>query len=271
MDNIPNLWPDTIEDEPITTPFNIVREQARVLSRLMETRIEASVTNLPYDDDDPRPFQYTLCLSSVAPSGSALESLRYVVASFLHGVDMYPVEVRPYGQMVDSEAELLELLQEVLGSPEVRRALRVLGSVNAPEVYCERLVPDDYYLAPLRTPGRILQEQCWAFRKVTDNLVKAVVRKEYEEGEPSYGSFRFGMYLQPCTTEFLPALDYKIMEIKHGLELYPVTAWPGEIPFTSEEDFLEFVRQELASDDVRKAVRIVASFARQSPVTRFEF
>jgi len=268
MDKIGSLWPDTIDAGSVRAPFSILREQARALDDLMESRVKASVMSFRFDPDDARPFQYSLSLRSVTPSGSPVDGLRYAVLTVLHGVDPYPLEVRPPSQVVESEAELLELLREVLGGPDVRSALRILASSSAPEVYCQRVVPDDYYLAPLRTPERILQEQGWALRKLTDDLLRGVVRAEYGATDPPYGRFRFGMYLQPCSREgFLPSLDYKVMEIEHGLRLYPVTVRPGEMTFNSEEDFVEFVRQELASEDVRNAVRIVASYTRESPVT----
>jgi len=266
MDKISSLWPDRMDVEPVTTPFDILREQARVLNELMESRVKASVTSLHLDADDARPFQYSLSLQTVKPPGS-LEVLYHVVLTILHDVDIYPLEVRPQNQVVESETELLDLLREVLGGPDVRSALRILVSSSAPEVYCQRVVPDDYYLAPLRTPERFLQEQCWALRKLTDNLVRGVVRAEHGATAP-YGRFRFGMYLQPGGREgFFAPLGYKIMDIEHGLRLYPVTVRPGEMTFNSEEDFVEFVRQELASEDVRNAVRITASYTRESPVT----
>jgi len=267
MDKISSLWPDRMDVEPVRTPFDILRGQARVLNELMESRIKASVMSLHFDADDARPFQYSLSLQSVRPSGS-LEGLCYVVLTILHDLDIYPLEVRPQKQVVESEAELLELLREVLGGPDVRSALRILASGSAPEVYCQRVVPDDYYLAPLRTPERILQEQGWGLRKLTDNLVRGVVRATHWGNNPAYGRFRFGLYLQPGGGErFFPSLDYKIMDIEHGVRLYPVTVQPGEMTFNSEEDFVEFVHQELASEDVRNAVRIVASYTRESPLT----
>ena len=96
------------------------------------------------------------------------------------------------------------------------------------------------------------------------------MQEERGATDPPYGRFRFAMYLQSGSREgFLPSLDYKVMEIEHGLRLYPVTVQPGEMTFNSEEDFVEFLRQELASEDVRSAVRIVASYTREPPFTEF--
>jgi len=160
MGKIQSLWPDTIDAGSVRAPFSILREQARALDELTESRVKASVMSFRFDPDDARPFQFSLSLRSVTASGFPLEGLHYSVLSVLHGVDPYPLEVRPQNRVVESEVELLEVLREVLGGPDVRSALRILASSGAPEVNCRRVVPDDYYLAPLRTPERILQEQC---------------------------------------------------------------------------------------------------------------
>ena len=59
------------------------------------------------------------------------------------------------------------------------------------------------------------------------------------------------------------------MEVEHGAEIYPVSVSPGGITLDSEDAFVEFVRQEMASRDVRDAIRVVASYAREPSLSEW--
>jgi hypothetical protein len=97
----------------------------------------------------------------------------------------------------------------------------------------------------VRTPVSILRQQAALLGNKTQNMVEAKVRSVVEAGE-FYHSFNL----------VVPSLDsytYRLFAVHHGPELYPVTFSRGE-ELRTEEEFVEWLRKRLSSDETRKIV-----------------
>ena len=119
-----NLWGDLRLDELIqTTPTQILKGQAALLSDMTKGVLQADVTVSLYNGI------FTLELNIVA---SAIENYRYEVVSVSHGLEMYPVTVRPQNELsahdivCKNAAEYEKALEKFLSSDRVRRVLSLL-------------------------------------------------------------------------------------------------------------------------------------------------
>jgi len=107
--------------------------------------------------------------------------------------------------------------------------------------------------AALRTPLAVLREQAALLGRKTNNLVEATV---------STGVYRGG-FLHRFNL-VVPALDgytYELFAVTNGIELYPVSLAYGNLSIQSEENFLDWLRQELSSP---KTKRIIANLLAQA-------
>ena len=276
MNGIETLWPQDLEMGLLRTPFRILQDQAWFLTKQTEHRVRAYVLPGWGRGIHGASFMYALIISdgsaglplpplhATVPAGQALA---YKVVMVTHGLKPYPVKIEPDGPKLYSETDFREQLSELFASEEVKQAITMLSSIADSEPLSASLLPDSYDLAPVRTPVRILQEQAWALKRETDGLVRGEVSVRSSQPE-STGSFRYSFSVCPgMRLASVSSLSYSIMELEHGPNIYPITVNPGGLTFNSEENFVEFLRQELASEDVRNALRLVASVAREYPVT----
>jgi len=257
MEDIQQLWPDDIDARPIRTPFRILEEQAWRLPSLVGGGIHASVKH-GVDYDPAMPFSYALILEEKRDIFNS--PLAYMVVAVRHRADIYPVEVKPGDLMLETEEDFLDFVRERLASSDVRQAIQIMLAANSPEIYCENLLPESYDLRPIRTPYRILREQEWDIKDKTNGLVIGSVNVEKPHEESMIPHFCFSFTIHPGSAETdLFNEGYTVLEVEHGPEIYPLVVRPGDITLNSEREFVEFIRQELASPEVRQAVRIIAS------------
>lgn len=100
----------------------------------------------------------------------------------------------------------------------------------------------------IRTPVAILKEQAALLGAKTNRLVEAVV----DTTAIGNGTFEHSFSL------VAPALDnyrYRLLTIRHGVELYPINV-PGRVepdPQT-EEEFLDWLRGKLSAANTKKII-----------------
>jgi hypothetical protein len=100
--------------------------------------------------------------------------------------------------------------------------------------------------ATVRTPVAILREQASLLGTKTANLIEAAV-----ETETSKGDFRHLFNL------VVPALNnytYRLFAIQHGINFYPVRVFHEELDLKTEDDFIDWLRSKLSSDDTKKII-----------------
>jgi hypothetical protein len=101
-----------------------------------------------------------------------------------------------------------------------------------------------------RTPVALLREQAVALGEKTKNVVTAEV-----ESDTDGGMFVHTLYLAA------PSINYKyqLLAVRHPLLLYPILAKePGNVAWRkleSEDDFLQWLRTVLASENTKKVIR----------------
>jgi len=136
------------------------------------------------------------------------------------------------------------------------------------------LWPEDIRVVKEKAPVTILREQASLLGAKTKNIVTAEVKRVTVLKRPD---FCFDFYIVG------PALGnyrYKLFEIRHGIDLYPVTielgdpewarevarhfeAWVKELsPGTSvqvrtEEEFVEYLRRIFESQKTRQVIRAI--------------
>jgi hypothetical protein len=102
----------------------------------------------------------------------------------------------------------------------------------------------------IKTPVALLREQAIALGEKTKNVVTA----EVESGTDG-GMFVHTLYLAA------PSINYKyqLLTVRHPLLLYPLLAKePGNISWKqleSEDDFLQWLKTVLASENTKKVIR----------------
>ena len=256
--NSSELWPTDLDLTPVRIPFQILQEQAGALDRIGEGRIRAEVSQWMEGDGDPRPFQYCLWICDIPPD-SSIAKLSYMVVRVVHGTEVFPLTVYPGALNISCEGDFSEFLRKRLASREVGQAIRILASQAVPECNGTDLLPEEYDFASVRTPHKILLEQGWFLKKRTDGLVKGVVRGVGATNSDNRSVFQYTFHIETGRTTFFTDLRYLVVRVEHGPEIYPVRLHPGDVILKSETDFVEYVRQELASEDVRQAIRVIAS------------
>jgi hypothetical protein len=110
--------------------------------------------------------------------------------------------------------------------------------------------PDDIGQSDLRTPLALLREQAVALGEKTKNVVTAAV-----ESSSDGDSFVHQLYITA------PGMNYKyqLLVVRHPLMLYPMMARAsssqGWTTIQAEDDFLQWLKSVLASDNTRKVIR----------------
>jgi hypothetical protein len=110
--------------------------------------------------------------------------------------------------------------------------------------------PDDIGESEMRTPVALLREQAVALGEKTKNVVTAEV-----ESSTDGGMFVHTLYVAA------PSINYKyqLLTVRHPLLLYPLLAKePGNMSWKkleSEDDFLEWLKTVLASENTKKVIR----------------
>jgi hypothetical protein len=119
-----NLWGELhIDALNQTTPTQILKDQAALLSDMTKSVLQADVTVSLYNGI------FNLDLNIVAP---AIENYRYEVVSVTHGLEMYPVTVKPQNDLsahdivCKNDTEFETALGEILSSERVRRVIGLL-------------------------------------------------------------------------------------------------------------------------------------------------
>ena len=116
------------------------------------------------------------------------------------------------------------------------------------------LWPTDLAPTVERTPLAILKEQAAQLGARTKNLLEGrVTTRVYAQGEDRLFQHTFSVVA--------PALDgytYRLLEVKHGLDPYPVTVGVSptyvEEELASEAEFIEYLRRVFASDETRRII-----------------
>jgi len=116
------------------------------------------------------------------------------------------------------------------------------------------LRPADLAPAVERTPLAILKEQATQLGTRTKNLLEGrVTTRMYKQGEDALFVHTFSI-----AAPTLDGYTYRLLEVKHGLDLYPLTV--GFAPVFVEEDvtseaaFIEYLRTVFASDQTRHVI-----------------
>ena len=101
-------------------------------------------------------------------------------------------------------------------------------------------------------PVAILREQAALLGKKTNHLLEGRVVST----NTGYGGFVHSFYIVAPT---LDDYEYKLFQIEHGVNLYPVDT-NGEPPryskavLASEQDLLDYIRRILNSDDTKRVI-----------------
>jgi hypothetical protein len=118
-----NLWGDLPVIKDQKTPFQVLREQAGILTKLCRGLLEGRA--MQSEQTDPRYFVYRL--SIVAPS---LNGYTLSVLWVRHGITLYPIamgdEIAGKQYNAQSEAEFIALLGQILSSPSTKKVLESL-------------------------------------------------------------------------------------------------------------------------------------------------
>jgi hypothetical protein len=96
----------------------------------------------------------------------------------------------------------------------------------------------------IRTPVSILREQAALLGGKTGYLIEGKV-----DTAVSGGMFRHSLSLVVPT---LDNYEYELLKVRHGVELYPVTA--GQQDLKTESEFTNWLRQRLSSAETRKVI-----------------
>src|ERR1017187_5577244 len=114
--------------------------------------------------------------------------------------------------------------------------------------------------AAVRTPLAVLREQAALLGPKTRNLIEATVTTSRDRFEDVF-AHHFNLVV--------PTLDnytYELFRVTHGITLYPVVIPGGAStlaqPLRSEEEFLDWLRQELSSP---KTKGIISNLLAQAP------
>ena len=127
-----DLWPDDLETGRMTTPAAILRQQAVLLAKKTGNALTARVDGGALDRRlvrDPQNQGFHYSFEVVAPS---LANYTFQLFTVRHGMDLYPVKldfrVQERAYEAASEAEFIEVLRQVLSSPETKRVIETLLS-----------------------------------------------------------------------------------------------------------------------------------------------
>jgi len=137
---VPDLWPTDLMEEPgELAPVEILREQAALLGKKTRNRVEAEVKLIPAVGWSVGRLEYVFWI--VAPT---LYGYRYGLFNISHGELSYPLTIQMDGDVyreilhrepdedagkplvVNSEAEFLDILKQILGASKTRR---IIGSL----------------------------------------------------------------------------------------------------------------------------------------------
>jgi hypothetical protein len=275
VEPIVSLWPDDLDLGTVRSPYRILQDQAKHLNEMTGRRIHAYVMPGWGRGGGPGSFMYALQLSprpatpddplarmSRIPDGGMSFSVLHVT----HGLQPYPVSVGREGLELENEEQFEAYLRRLFASNEVRHAIRVLSSLSDATLSSPNLLPEEYDLTPVVTPFTILQHQGRALGERTRGAVQGSVSRAAPR-ENDAGRFAYSFSLHPgMRSAEIYLMSYDMMDIFHGPEIYPVTVRPGDLVFYNEKNFVEFVRQELASKEVRDAIKLIGSVAKMSPL-----
>lgn len=112
--------------------------------------------------------------------------------------------------------------------------------------------PDDIGESEMRTPVALLREQAAALGEKTRNVVTAEVESESPSDDKF---FTYSLYL------VAPAIRYRyqLLTIRHPITLYPVSVttpkMPNYVKVGSEEDFANWLKTVLASNETKTIIR----------------
>ena len=98
----------------------------------------------------------------------------------------------------------------------------------------------------VRTPLSILREQAAALGPKTSHLVEAKVETR-----------SYGQSIVHTFDLVVPGLDdytYRLFEIEHDPNLYPLSVRNEDLEFANEKDFTNWLRKQLSSEKTRKLV-----------------
>jgi len=109
---VEDLWPDfPIEKE--TSPVDILREQAAVLTKKTKNQVEGRVVTTAAGDRIESDFLLLV---------PALGSYKYRLFTLSHGAISYPAEIRGFSFSPGAPVEV----EEVLNEEDLRRALKLI-------------------------------------------------------------------------------------------------------------------------------------------------
>lgn len=249
-----DLWPEDLDLSPIETPSILLLHLAKTLTERTGGRVTASVNSLNVAAEAPFPFAFSFYISS---GGSTFSPSYYHVLSLGHGVDPYPVTLLPEEKRILSEKAFISFLRRKLQSPEVLAAIRFFATYSAPATDYPDLWPEALDLSGIASPVGLVAKQAAKIREHTNGRIIGEVSEHYQN-QPESCTFCFSLDLKDESPMFtMHQLRYRLFTVSHGLDMYPVVVQPGDLVFKSEADFTEFVRQELASENVRKALAIL--------------
>jgi hypothetical protein len=113
-----DLWPSDFGTAFTTTPVELLKAQAQLLSQKTNNVLQADVKS---EVDGEGDFLHSFDI--VAP---ALKQYRYTLFEIWHGVHLYPVGVVGEKVRLDDESELKEFLRKKLSSDDCKRVVNSL-------------------------------------------------------------------------------------------------------------------------------------------------
>jgi hypothetical protein len=131
QDKIQDLWPDDIQVNDVLSPHIIVQEQGNLLGKKTNNIVIGKVKMNTYYDK----FQYRFFLYS-----SPID-YQYQLFEFEYNPNLYPVKIRADEEimkqfypdeenkreiLVNSEAELVEVLKAIFAAPKTRKIITAI-------------------------------------------------------------------------------------------------------------------------------------------------
>jgi len=243
-----DLWPSNLDVEVQSSPESVLQRQSAILKERTGGRIEATLRPRSTEPWYGPPFYYGFVLHR--PDGDFGHDV--IIFVYRRGLDPYPLTVDNEDE-IGSCLEFERYVAQRLDSLHVMSALRYLLAADEPVLHLPDLWPSNLDLSPLSSPVSLLEQQARAICERTHGRVTAEVNEAgwCVDGWPP---FSFELVENTPWSRF-NRMRYQVFTVTLDGETYPVTVEPGSLVFRNEHDFAEFVRQELASENVRKAVR----------------
>lgn len=144
-----DLWPSGIENQRVSSPVTILKEQAYLLGEKTKNLVQAEI----FDEEERQGMSFSFRFFLVAP---VVGNYHYKLLSIQHDISLYPVEitvedsilseirrsfpVRSYDDrgeyeyiFAETEEKFIEVLRGIFNSTKARQVLTALLSQSDPD------------------------------------------------------------------------------------------------------------------------------------------